>query len=422
MNRLSTETQNAAAMPQESWYQCPSLTQIISKIQAVAFEILSTALFIICLPVLTIFEMSHGSTYHRPNYSIFQGTLFFNSLTAVKIYLAVFSIFLNPEALSHNHLTLCVEWGRRDILDYLISQGLPVNSPDSIYYCPPTPIRAAVWNNDIPLVEHLISKGARLSWRGFSGEGSTVEVALNKAIYCENFEMIKFLIEKKAPLNLPVNASSCNPIFSFMDRNEINQATKIKILTLLLQNRADPNHNQCSEPLARAIIRADEEAVKLLLHYGARVDLFTGDTHTSRTTRHSPSIEELANGCNNLEIKRLIREKIPRPQPNPSGNVMSSPIDDSYTTNINQSIPILARTAFANSALEDLRLKIINNSTPEELLGLDPYRFTLADLNAAKRRLARKAHPDKNSNSPTAQAVFTCIHSAYERLSRRFSV
>lgn len=193
------------------------------------------------------------------------------------------------------------------------------------------------------------------------------------------------------------------------DWNCLSNRQDIEILELLLQNGADPNYNNSSNLLANAIIARNEERIKLLLKYGARVDLPTG----IYVFFEHQTIEQLAEQYLRSEIQNLIKEKLSNEYLPPPPQALNT--IDNYHKRVAGAIPILKGTTFQYQLLETLRKKIIKNPEPEILLGLN-QQSNLDDIKKAYKKIIVEVHPDKHGNSSLANEVFLCVNEAYEYL------
>ncbi len=149
----------------------------------------------------------------------------------------------------HKALIKAVKKGYAEIAGLLIEAGVDANGKTG----KGEPLRIAVLNNDIKLVELLLEKGADVQICN--------NYPLRIAVSTNNIGMTKLLLEKGA--NIHVNADF--PL-RYAIENEYEETVKV-----LLEYGADV-HGKIIPQLRKAAIKGCIEIVKLLLEYGARFD------------------------------------------------------------------------------------------------------------------------------------------------------
>jgi ankyrin repeat protein len=134
-----------------------------------------------------------------------------------------------------------------------------------------SPALAALAGRHFELVKILHRSGSSLSWRGSSGNHPLHAAALNK-----DLEMIQALIDCGVDVNA-LNSYGCNPL-TFATLGDFDDP---RVVRLLLDHGTDPNvlteyGTLRMGPLHEASRRGRTEIVRLLVEYGANVELRDG--------------------------------------------------------------------------------------------------------------------------------------------------
>ncbi len=187
------------------------------------------------------------------------------------------------------------------IINFLLSEGAPVNNPPGPLRTSLTPLSAAVRSRDLELVDHLIERGANpydpraleeaiddhrlfqallIAMRSCSKRESkdVGGLALEKAIRKHDLDMIRAILNTPLDDFVSIDGLSLalhEAIFYDVDPN-------LDIVSMLLSSGADPNttwqiilYNQKSfvaSALCSAIFQKDPRKVQLLLEAGAQPD------------------------------------------------------------------------------------------------------------------------------------------------------
>jgi ankyrin repeat protein len=158
---------------------------------------------------------------------------------------------------------VAIENGDLEAVKALIEEeGAEVDTPIDYGDHSVTPLQKASWDGDLPIVEYLIAKGAKVNVQ--SGEGK--ETALLNAITREHVAVVKALLAAKADLKLR-NA------FDFNAFTMAAAAGNQEMAGLLLDAGADVNEGMSSlTPLAFAVSSGNVEMMRFLAGRGADVN------------------------------------------------------------------------------------------------------------------------------------------------------
>jgi hypothetical protein len=124
---------------------------------------------------------------------------------------------------------------------------------------PGTALTSAAWANHFDVVKLLIAKGANVNGRD-NDMGNT---AIFYAVENQNLEMVRFLFDKGARLNVTNGAKK--PLVTHAVENA--KRDDIRILTYLLEKGADPSlpDQKGNVLIATAVINGNAQAARLLL-------------------------------------------------------------------------------------------------------------------------------------------------------------
>ena len=166
--------------------------------------------------------------------------------------------------------------GRTDLVFEYLIEGHSASSTDSdgvslLQWC--------AYYGDVSAIKHLLLNGVSLDSLG-------ANLDLNGACFHGHWQLCQFLVERGADVNYPLPDTGETPLHAALctSRPVFNL-----ILKILLANGADPNRKtlpnaetggfmrdcrtKAETPLHRAAAFANEEAVQLLLDFGAVVDV-----------------------------------------------------------------------------------------------------------------------------------------------------
>jgi ankyrin repeat protein len=167
--------------------------------------------------------------------------------------------------------------GRTDLVfDHLSHGGKATDTdPDGVsllHWC--------AYYGDVSAIRHLLEHGESLSRLGEN-------LDLNGACFHGHWRLAQFLIERGADINHPLPDTGETPLHAALSTSE-NRLARNLVLRILLAAGADPNRatragietgafmrdsrTRGETPLHRAAAFGDEEAVELLLGYGASVE------------------------------------------------------------------------------------------------------------------------------------------------------
>ncbi|MHC5180966.1 MAG: ankyrin repeat domain-containing protein [Planctomycetota bacterium] len=159
------------------------------------------------------------------------------------------------------HYAVSLEF--KDAVDYLLSKKVDVNVQD---YQGITPLTLSITNGDIEMTKMFLDAGARLDTVDKLGNTPLDWAIGPKKGIKDNYEFMKLLIEKGAPIDGVDNSNI--PIFGAIGARD-NQALKI-----LVQNGADVNIYDWTEqtPLMQAIHSDNIKGLEILLKNGADIN------------------------------------------------------------------------------------------------------------------------------------------------------
>jgi ankyrin repeat protein len=183
--------------------------------------------------------------------------------------------------------------GRTDLVFEHLAEGHPASSTDAGGVAL---IRWCAYYGDVSAIRHLVANGESLDSLGPNFD-------LNGAAFHGHWQLVQFLIERGADVDLPLPDTLETPLHAALchsDRPRYNH-----VLRVLLSHGAAPNRSTAhgvetgsfmrdcrtkgETPLHLAAAHADEEAIRLLLAAGARKDAedMHGDTPLGWASRHS---------------------------------------------------------------------------------------------------------------------------------------
>jgi ankyrin repeat protein len=166
--------------------------------------------------------------------------------------------------------------GRTDLVFDYLAAGNPVTAADAdgvslIQHC--------AYYGDVSAIRHLLASGASLTLLGD-------DLGLGGACFHAHWRLVQFLIEQGGDANYADAATGETPLHAALCTTE--RIAHNRVMRVLLANGADPNRatkdgvetggfirdvRTCGEtPLHRAAVCGDEEAIKMLLEAGARID------------------------------------------------------------------------------------------------------------------------------------------------------
>ncbi len=166
--------------------------------------------------------------------------------------------------------------GRTDLVYDYLAAGNPATAADAhgvslMQHC--------AYYGDVSAIRHLLANGASVSTLGD-------DRGLNGAAFHGHWRLVQFLIEQGADANYTDPGTGETPLHAALCTTE--RIAHNRVMRVLLAHGADPNHaakdgaetggfmrdvRTCGEtPLHRAAAFGDEEAIKMLLDAGAKVD------------------------------------------------------------------------------------------------------------------------------------------------------
>lgn len=146
-----------------------------------------------------------------------------------------------------------------ELMKFLINKGYDADNSKLMSKAPP--IIYAICEKRIDIVKYLLDHGAEAENK------NTVLTNLTSAIYINDFDLTKLLIEHSADINR-LNAEGSTPL------NAAIEYSSIDVVELLLSNGADSNVSDLkwNSPLDCAIHKNNLDIIKLLIKYGANVN------------------------------------------------------------------------------------------------------------------------------------------------------
>jgi uncharacterized protein len=182
--------------------------------------------------------------------------------------------------------------GRTDLVfDYLV-EGNPATATDAngvslLQHC--------AYYGDVSAIRHLLVNGAALSILG-------EDLGLNGACFHGHWRLAQFLLKQGADANWTDPATGETPLHSALCTTE--RVAHNRVMRVLLARGADPNRatkpgaetggfmrdarTRGETPLHRAAAFGDEEAIRLLIEAGAKIDAkdTNGDSPLSWASWH----------------------------------------------------------------------------------------------------------------------------------------
>ena len=165
------------------------------------------------------------------------------------------NLFPLPAALYKKHL---------HVANLLYRHGAVVDIQGASKY---TPLHAASFIGQVDIVRWLLNHGANANARSFLGN-----TPLGEAVDKMHFEAVQVLLEHNADINSQNKSGDTE--FYWVLSNGFKE-NFVDMVQRLLENGADPNicNNDRTTPLHEASSRGSLEAARLLLSYGAKVDV-----------------------------------------------------------------------------------------------------------------------------------------------------
>ena len=185
-----------------------------------------------------------------------------------------------PHLYGRTPLHVAAVYGKTQIARLLLEYGANPNKFDDDSE---SPLTLAAWKGNLSLVKILVAAGARINYLNpedrFSGSNTALYTAVNNG----HFDIVKYLIDKKADVNLACNDGNL--------------------------------------PLHEAALRAQLDMVKLLLKHGADVNavIFDNNTALHETMKDYVSMFEIKNRDTKsmwkakLKIAQLLVQKGAKP-------------------------------------------------------------------------------------------------------------
>ncbi|MBS1875781.1 MAG: ankyrin repeat domain-containing protein [Acidobacteria bacterium] len=166
--------------------------------------------------------------------------------------------------------------GRTDLVFEYLSAGHPITATDSDGV---SLLQWAVYYGDVSAIRHLLAHGARLEDLGDNFD-------LNGAVFHGHWRLCEFLIEQGADPNVTLPDTRESPLHAALCTTE--RVRHNRVMEVLLAHGADPNvatlagaetggfmrdcRTRGETPLHRAAAFGDEEAIRMLVAAGARLD------------------------------------------------------------------------------------------------------------------------------------------------------
>jgi palmitoyltransferase len=181
-----------------------------------------------------------------------------------------------PETSSPTPLLERIASGRTDLVFDYLAAGNPATAADAdgvslTQHC--------AYYGDVSAIRHLLANGASLNSLGD-------DLGLNGACFHGHWRLVQFLLEQGADSNHANPDNGETPLHAALCTTE--RVAHNRVMRALLAHGADPNRatkdgmetdgfmrdvRTCGEtPLHRAAAFGDEEAIKLLLDAGAKID------------------------------------------------------------------------------------------------------------------------------------------------------
>jgi ankyrin repeat protein len=182
--------------------------------------------------------------------------------------------------------------GRTDLVFEYIAAG---NSPGTKGADGVSLVQWCAYYGDVSAIKFLMANGATLESLG-------ADLGLNGASYHGHWRLCKFLIERGADVNRPMEDTGETPLHSALCKAK--SPSYNLVMRVLLQHGANPNcktkddvetggfmrdcRTKGETPLHRAAAFADEEAIQMLLDTGAVIDArdMNGETPLSWASWH----------------------------------------------------------------------------------------------------------------------------------------
>ena len=214
---------------------------------------------------------------------------------------------LSGNSITFDPIYSAVACSNGEMLSQLLNAGAVVQCP--IYALVASPLALAVFQDDLQITKQLLEAGANPNYGGVNN----CSTPLRRAVENKSLGMVKLLIESGADLELGLNSSelkpfsyNISPLFCAVMHRDLN------ITQLLLEAGANPNAYNDPQGVFPRITplhwaaeylsaKDDAELIKLLLSYGASVDL---PQERTLGRRQGKTPLELAD---DLAMKRLLQ-------------------------------------------------------------------------------------------------------------------
>lgn len=182
--------------------------------------------------------------------------------------------------------------GRTDLVSEYLAAGHSADSADKDGV---TLMQWCAYYGDVSALKGLMAAGAKLDSLG-------EDLGLNAACFHGHWRLTKFLLERGAEVNRPLNDTGETPLHAALCTT--NRLARNLVMKVLLARGANPNcatkpnvetggfmrdaRTKGETPLHRAAAFGDEESIQLLLDAGAAIDAkdMSGDSPLSWASWH----------------------------------------------------------------------------------------------------------------------------------------
>jgi ankyrin repeat protein len=195
-------------------------------------------------------------------------------------------------------LFLAAEYGKLNIVKYLVDKGANLNVPDKLGLTPLEISISNFWNGDsIPY--YLITKGADPNIIGIHGANALrSSIGFGKGSGC-NPELFKFLIDHGADINY--NCDKCCNQTAFLRSCIFGDA---EMLEYLIERKVNINQTDCKgrNGLMCAIIKKNKEVIRFLLN--------KKDIDINHKDKKQKTVLDYALKSNDEEIINLVKSAV----------------------------------------------------------------------------------------------------------------
>lgn len=189
-----------------------------------------------------------------------------------------------------------------DIINLLVENGLDINYHGNYKF---TPLQVACLKSKFDIIKYLVDKKAKVNSEEGNSENSEINcIFRNKYINVEQqLYIIRILLENKTKF-IPDEETINNPIF-----NVINNSCGIEFVKLFLEYGVSINHKICGVSLLNlAVVLNDYDVVKLLLEYGADPNCKVENISFIVEYKYAVTPLDYAIKNNNEKIKNILEE------------------------------------------------------------------------------------------------------------------